>query len=107
MSPYFTAGEGRRRSVNNPKKDMDNNKMSKVSHKRKRSSQLEPVSSKRRPSESEKDLGSAKKSSRKSIRPIFYKEIDSEDSQTDEDELVRIVEERFGESEEVHQDDND
>ena len=33
---------------------------------------------------------------------MFYKEIDSEnDSQTDEDELVRIVEERFAE------DDND
>ena len=29
---------------------------------------------------------------------MFYKEFESEESQTDEDELVRIVEERFGDA---------
>ena len=36
------------------------------------------------------------KKSRRSVRSVFYKEYESEESQTDDEEYMRIVEERFG-----------
>ena len=103
MSPYFSADGSRRRSTNIVESQEKVTQPQEPSvGKRKRSTKPERKSSKRKSSVSEDVSTSSKKSSRRSIRPMFYKEIDSEDdSQTDEDELVRIVEERFAE------DDND
>ena len=42
---------------------------------------------------------SLSKKSRRSVRSVFYKEYESEESQTDDEEYMRIVEERFGDGE--------
>jgi len=86
MSPFFSAGEGKRKSALRPelvsKKDAR-------SIKRRQKTEFEDGS-----------IADKKKSKRQSMRPLTYKEKDdSDDSQTDEEELVRLVEERYEKSE--------
>jgi len=102
MSPYFSAEAGKRRvysySYNKQEKEV---KLNTVTNKRKRENvKTGEQSRKRKPSQGSEASESVKKtpSRRSSVRPMFYKEFESEESQTDEDELVRIVEERFGDA---------
>ena len=95
MSPYFSV-EGSSRRVNSKFKSELVEEKKSVSGKRKRDSQVTEKVAKIKTSLSEGNaLESGKKSSRTKF-PTFYKELDSEDSQTDEDELAKMVEERFG-----------
>merc|ERR1719431_1848443 len=81
MSPFFSAGEGKRRSTMRSevveKENVD--KRGKIKKRRKTVGfKEEAVIEKKKP--------------RRSVRPMTYKERDdSEDSQTDEEELVRLV----------------
>merc|ERR1711994_226603 len=94
MSPYFSTDRSSRRPGNTGHLQSENKKVMgekpgrKLNKKRK-------VPTKKTVEDVDVDTPSAKKS-RRSVRSVFYKEFDTEESQTDDEEYIRIVEERFG-----------
>ena len=99
MSPYFSTENSKRRTASDkPKPEAKKNKLIKQKQSKKRKG-----SSIKSGEESAAIVTPSSKKSKRSVRSVFYKEFESEESQTDDEEYIRIVGERFGDSENIRE----